>query len=126
MTTTLNDLLAGKALTTRPLIYCLCGSTSRAAQAFRRECARLTLQGHIVLTSEVNSKETSLGITVAQKVQLDILHLWKIEIADVVRILNVGGYLGESTRRELEYAQRLGKPLEFLEAPKEPYHASTA
>jgi hypothetical protein len=44
-----------------------------------------------------------------------VLHLFKIDEADIVRVLNVGGYIGTSTRRELEYARRLGKRIEFLE-----------
>ena len=46
---------------------------------------------------------------------LDELHLRKIDLADTVWILNVGGYIGESTRKELEYAQRIGKRILFLE-----------
>lgn len=112
---TLDELLDLKARTPRPLTYCLCGSTNRAAHAFRDECLRLTLAGHKVLTIGVNARDADLDISEEQKVQLDLLHLSKIDDADVVRILNVGGYLGESTRRELEYAQRLGKRIEFLE-----------
>ncbi|HEY9713889.1 MAG TPA: hypothetical protein V6C72_10490, partial [Chroococcales cyanobacterium] len=111
----LDDLLALKARTSKPQTYCLCGSTGRAAQAFQTESLRLTLAGHKVLSIGVNASDADLGITEEQKVQLDILHLFKIEDADVVRILNVGGYVGESTRRELEYARRLGKRIEFLE-----------
>jgi hypothetical protein len=58
-----------------------------------------------------------LGITEEQAIKLDILHLFKIEQAQVIRILNVGGYIGPSTRRELEYARRLGKRIEFFEEP---------
>jgi hypothetical protein len=56
-----------------------------------------------------------LGLTSGQAVLPDVLHLWKIEQADVVRIFNVGGYIGESTARELAYAQRLGKRIDLLE-----------
>ena len=115
---TLDELLVLKALTPLPLTYCLCGSTGRAAQAFQAESLRLTLAGHKVLSIGVNARDADLDITEEQKVQLDVLHLYKIEDADVVRILNIGGYIGESTRRELEYAQRLGKQIEFLEDPR--------
>jgi hypothetical protein len=47
---------------------------------------------------------------------LDELHLRKIDLADEVLILNVGGYIGESTKRELAYAQQWGKAIRFLEA----------
>ena len=70
------------------------------------------------LTIGAAKNDASLGITPEQAIELDILHLWKIEAADFVRILNVDGYMGESTRRELEYASRLKKGVWFLEEAK--------
>lgn len=58
-----------------------------------------------------------MGIEI-NKEMLDVLHLFKIDKADEVLILNVDGYVGESTRREIEYARRLGKPLRWLEPLK--------
>lgn len=52
------------------------------------------------------------------KGRLDELHLRKIDRADEVLILNVGGYIGESTRRELNYARANGKHVRFLEPDK--------
>ena len=49
------------------------------------------------------------------KESLDELHLRKIDLADEVFILNVGGYIGDSTRSELDYARAQGKPVKFLE-----------
>ncbi len=51
--------------------------------------------------------------------QLDELHLRKIDLADEVLILNVGGYIGYSTGNELRYARSLGKPVRFLEPEEE-------
>lgn len=104
----------------RPKIVCLCGST-RFWQAFRDEGLRLTLQGVIVLSIGVcapdsitfahpDSPETRL-----QKARLDVLHLHKIDLADEILVLNVGGYIGESTEREIVYAESLGKPVRYLE-----------
>jgi hypothetical protein len=114
---TLDELLAIKAQRPTPLTYCLCGSTNKAAGAFARESLRLTLAGHKVLSIGVNARDADLGITWEQKIRLDLLHLAKIDAADVVLILNVENYIGESTRREWEYARRLGKQIEFLEPP---------
>ena len=50
------------------------------------------------------------------KERLDVLHLRKIDLADEVLILNVGGYIGKSTRKELDYALSQGKPVRYLEA----------
>lgn len=47
--------------------------------------------------------------------QLDALHLKKIEMADSVYVLNIGGYIGESTAREIAYAKKLGKPISYHE-----------
>ena len=50
------------------------------------------------------------------KPKLDDLHLRKIDMADEVLVLNVGGYIGESTRREIGYAKAIGKHVRYLEA----------
>lgn len=104
-------------------IVCLCSST-RFSEAYQRANLDHTLAGHIVLTIGCDMRtdaalfeglpETTLN---AIKAGLDVLHLDKIAMADEVHILNVGGYIGESTTRELVYAQQLGKKITFLEEP---------
>lgn len=113
----LDELLALKAQRPRPIIVVHCGSTTRAREAFAEWQLKDTLAGKIVLTIGAHKNDAELGIMPEQAVDLDCLHLAKIERADEVLILNVGGYLGESTRRELEYAQRLGKQIRWLEPP---------
>jgi hypothetical protein len=101
----------------RPRIVCLCGST-RFSEAFRKANFEETLAGRIVLSVGCDTKsDAALGFVPEVKARLDELHLRKIDLADEVLVLNVGGYLGESTRREVEYARALGKPLRYLEAP---------
>lgn len=46
---------------------------------------------------------------------LDELHLRKIEMAEFVFVVNKGGYIGERTTKEIEYAKSLGKEVKFLE-----------
>jgi hypothetical protein len=46
---------------------------------------------------------------------MDKLHLRKIDLADRLFVVNVDGYIGESTRREIAYATSLGKPVSYLE-----------
>ena len=53
--------------------------------------------------------------TSEQKAVLDALHLRKIDLADRVLIVNPGGYVGESTRRGIAYAQAAGKPITFTD-----------
>lgn len=103
-----------------PRIVCLCGST-RFYQKFMEANYEETMRGRIVLSvgfyphavNEVHGE--GVGITPDQKETLDELHKRKIDLADEVYVLNVGGYIGASTRGEIEYAKKLGKPLRWLE-----------
>jgi hypothetical protein len=104
-----------------PEIVCLCGST-RFNEAFRQAQLDETLKGHIVLTIGCNMKsDNDLFGNIAEptkqsiKGMLDELHKKKIDLADRVYILNVGGYIGESTRSELEYARKCKKRISWLE-----------
>lgn len=100
-----------------PPIVCLCGSTRFAAE-FNRHAERLTLAGNIVVRPEVvtYSAEADPQL-VAPDVKrcLDELHLRKIDLADSVLVLNVDGYIGESTKRELAYAIATKKVVDFVE-----------
>jgi cell division protein FtsB len=94
---------------------CLCGS-GRFREAFERAEFEETLAGKIVLTIGCNTKDVARSANLAHhKAALDELHLRKIDLADEVLILNVGGYIGDSTRRELEYSRQRGKQIRFLE-----------
>ena len=102
-------------------IVCLCGST-RFSQAFHDANLHETLAGRIVLTigCDMRSDDDLFAhLTEAEREQvksnLDALHLDKIALADEVLVLNVGGYIGDSTRREIAHAQRLGVPIRYLE-----------
>jgi hypothetical protein len=59
--------------------------------------------------------EKAGGITPFQKQQLDRLHLAKIDMADEILVVNVNGYVGESTAREIEHARKRGKVVRWLE-----------
>jgi hypothetical protein len=116
---TLDDLLAKKALQSKPIKVCLCGST-RFSQAFQEANLKETLEGKIVLSIGINTKSDDDLIKAGIKINkeaLDVLHLFKIDEADEVLVLNVGNYVGQSTRREIEYAARTGKRLRWLEEP---------
>ncbi|MFJ6393951.1 hypothetical protein ACIQJT_40970 [Streptomyces sp. NPDC091972] len=101
----------------RPTIVALCGSTrfwDQLAEANLYE----TAAGRIVLAPGCNLKEPhSLWADPVQadrlKQQLDTLHRQKIDLADEVLIVNPGGYIGDSTRREIAYARSLGKPMRY-------------
>lgn len=48
---------------------------------------------------------------------LDNMHKRKIDMADAIYVINVGGYIGSSTRSEIEYAEKNGKKVMYLEKP---------
>lgn len=107
----------------RPVIVCLCGST-RFWREFQRTSLQETLAGKIVLSigAASGTDDEHFGNLQREeydrvKTQLDALHLRKVDLADEVLILNVGGYIGESTRREMDYAFKIGRHVRFLEPP---------
>lgn len=106
-----------------PRIVCLCGST-RFYKQFQEMNYRLTMLGDIVLSvgffghsPEANHSE-DVGCTPEQKIALDELHKRKIDLADEIFVINVGGYIGESTRSEIEYAEAHGKHVIYMEDPQ--------
>lgn len=106
---------SAKRETGAPTVVCLCGST-RFGEAFRQANLQETLAGRIVLTVGCDFKsDDAIGLSPDTKERLDELHRRKIDLADEVLILNVDGYMGESTKRELAYARSLGKGIRFLE-----------
>jgi hypothetical protein len=108
----------------KPPIVCLCGST-RFSKAFQQANLEETLAGRIVLTigcdmrsdAELFADKSPEELEVI-KSKLDELHLRKIDLANEVLILNVDGYIGASTRRELAHAITMHKPVRFLEPDK--------
>lgn len=108
-----------------PKIVCLCGST-RFGIEFQRVQLNETLLGNIVLTIGCNMKSDkeifehySDAELKDMKTRLDELHKRKIDLADEVIILNVGGYIGESTMSEIAYAIANNKKIQYLESRKD-------
>lgn len=97
----------------RPDIVCICGST-RFLDEMRAANRDLTFAGVIALALG----EADELITNEQKTALDALHLRKIDLADRVLVVNPGGYIGDSTRREIAYARATGKPISFTNPPE--------
>lgn len=104
------DNLAGDA----PQIVCLCGST-RFKTEFEDANRRLTREGLIVLAPGVY-EHAGDPITEEEKQRLDLLHRDKIDLAHQVVVINPGGYIGDSTRREIEYAKHTCTPVLYIEA----------
>jgi hypothetical protein len=100
----------------KPTIVTLCGST-RFPEAFIKATRDETLAGHIVISVGLFGHQEGMDMGGPIKAMLDELHLRKIDLADEILVLNVGQYIGESTRREIEYAQLHGKKIRYLEEP---------
>lgn len=105
--------------TERPVIVCLCGSIKKARSAFQAYQQSETLAGRIVLT--VGSYTITDEEVLEQhsfrrrKAELDVLHFHKIAMADEILVLNLHGYIGESTEREIAWAKSLGKRIRYIE-----------
>jgi hypothetical protein len=95
-------------------IITLCGST-RFKEEFIAEQKRLTLEGNIVISvglfGHSGDEEVWSEVT---KIMLDDMHKRKIDLADEIFVINVGGYIGESTRSEIEYAIKTNKAVKYL------------
>lgn len=96
-------------------VITLCGSTKFKEQYLEAQ-KRLTLEGNIVISvalfghsgdDEVWAEDT--------KAMLDDMHNRKIDMADEIFVINVGGYIGESTRNEIAYAESQGIDVRYLE-----------
>ena len=96
-------------------IVTLCGST-RFKEQFMEAQKRLTLQGCIVISVGLFGQSGDEEVwKPGTKEMLDDMHLRKIDMADEIYVINVGGYIGESTRREIAYAKKTGKKVNYLE-----------
>ncbi len=96
-------------------IVTLCGST-RFKEQFVEVQKRLTLDGCIVISVGLFGHSGDEDVwKPGVKEMLDEMHLRKIDLADEIFVINVGSYIGESTRREIAYAIKTGKKVNYLE-----------
>ena len=103
-------------------VVTLCGST-RFKNEFMEAQKKLTLEGNIVISVGLFGHSGDLevwekmdeGTLTKTKEMLDDMHKRKIDMADEIFVINVGGYIGDSTRSEIEYAKKHGKVIRYLE-----------
>lgn len=103
-------------------VITLCGST-RFKDAFVQVQKNLTLEGNIVISVGLfgHSGDTEVWEGMSEdtltktKIMLDDMHKRKIDMADEIFVINVGGYIGSSTRSEIKYALSTGKIVRYLE-----------
>lgn len=97
-------------------VITLCGST-KFKDVFELVNKRFTMKGFVVISVGVfGHSDQSIQDELEQiKPQLDAIHKQKIDMADAIFVINVDGYIGESTKSEIEYAKRQGKKVFYLE-----------
>ena len=96
-------------------VITLCGST-RFKEQFLESQKRLTLEGNIVISVGLFGHSGDDEVwTEGTKEMLDDMHKRKIDMADSIYVINVGGYIGSSTRSEIEYAKANGKEVRYME-----------
>lgn len=79
---------------------------------------KLTLEGNIVLTPNFFSNLKKEDIDLEMKKTLDEMHRQKIDMSDEIFVINPEGYIGESTKSEIKYAQEKGKVIFYLNSVK--------
>lgn len=98
-------------------IITLCGSTK-----FKDEildiARKLTLQGKVVLLPLVFNHSDNLQLIEEQMHKLDELHKLKINMADEILVVDVNGYIGPSTKADIDYANSLSKPIKYYSMEK--------
>jgi Holliday junction resolvase RusA-like endonuclease len=96
-------------------VITLCGST-RFKEQFLEAQKCLTLEGNIVISVGLFGHSGDEEVwTPGTKEMLDNMHKRKIDMADAIFVINVGGYIGSSTCSEIEYAKANGKEVLYLE-----------
>ena len=96
-------------------VITLCGST-RFKDEFLEVQKRLTLEGNIVISVGLFGHSGDSEVwTDGTKEMLDDMHKRKIDMADEILVINKDGYIGSSTKSEIKYAQKIGKPVRYLE-----------
>jgi hypothetical protein len=103
-------------------VITLCGST-KFKDEFIREQKRLTLEGNIILTVGLfgHSGDNEVwegmddGTLTKTKEMLDDMHFRRIDMSDEIFVINKNGYVGTSTRNEINYAIKTGKKVVYME-----------
>lgn len=91
-------------------IITICGSLK-----FQKEMIEISekmeLKGNCVLPVIYPTKEDKDAYTKEELLMLDKMHKEKIKLSDAILVVNVGGYIGNSTKSEMEFAKSLNKEI---------------
>lgn len=94
-------------------VVTVCGSM-RFADRIAAEAERLEIEHGYAVIAPIDHV-IGRGLTESEVSLLGELHLAKIGISDAIFVVNVGGYVGDAVRREIEYAKAHGKEIMYLE-----------
>lgn len=95
-------------------VITLCGSTKFKKQ-FEQANRFLTLQGNIVISLAFFEQSEGIEITKEQSELFGEIHFRKIDMSDEIFIIDVDGYIGSSTKKEIEYAIKNGKKIKTFQ-----------
>lgn len=87
----------------------------RFKEQIMHETERMELQGNCMLSVIYPTSSDKDAYTDEEVAMLGAMHRKRIELADALFVVNVGGYIGEGTRSEIEYAKKLNKEIIYLE-----------
>ena len=95
-------------------VITLCGS-SRFKDEFTKQAQILSLEGYIVLSPIFFDDELKTKLERGKLDMLKLMHYKRIELADEILVINKYGYIGDSTKKEIDFAKKLNKIIKFIE-----------
>lgn len=94
-------------------VITLCGS-ARFKDEFRKQEQILSLKGYIVLSPIFFDEEIQTKLERTKLEMLKLMHYKRIELADEILVINKYGYIGDSTKKEIDFAKKLNKIIKFI------------
>lgn len=95
-------------------VITLCGS-ARFKDEFRKQEQILSLKGYIVLSPIFFDDEKQIKLEHSTLEMLKLMHYRRIDLSDEILVINKNGYIGESTKKEIDYARNHSKIVNFIE-----------
>ncbi|MDQ0258032.1 hypothetical protein J2S74_005495 [Evansella vedderi] len=93
-------------------VITLCGSTKFKDQ-FEEVNKYLTLKGNVVISVGFFEQSEGIDITKEQERLFEEIHRKKIDMSDEICVIDVDGYIGHSTNKEIRYAQAREKKVTY-------------